>query len=227
MRTTEGVGVQIPGSPQDLVVLESDDPIPVTVYSTAYCQTLGRPVSSTELQIEWRIGGALHVERWSPVDLVRNIVCTSVRVAAVYRDAGYTSPRSTSDTVTAWVSPGPAANPRAHRLLQLPTQVGDAQSAVVTNIIPPFCDRYSLVCADPSTNNFFNGPFCILRFMPGWGITPGSQARGMTTFGPTACRLATQDPRPIPPGCRSFQYAAAAPWAGDSDWLAVLFESRI
>lgn len=224
MTTTEGVGVQIPGPPRDLVVLESDDPIPVTIYSIAEnLQGDQRPVSSTELRIEWRIGSALFVEQWHPVDCTRNLVCNSVRVSAVYRDAGYTSPRSTTDRVTAWAAPGHAEHPRAAKLWQFPTEVGDPLNGLESFIVPPFASKFVLLAADWMANSFFSAPGAYLQFTEGSGQFLVSESRSWRLddgWLPNAFYESLE----LPPGARSMIWqSGGAAWLGDADWLAIKF----
>lgn len=231
MTTDEGVGVLIPGPPRDLVVLESDDPVPVTIYAYAECLQDGgdRPVSSTEVQIEWTNKNVTFVERWHPTNLVRNLTATRVRVSAVFRDAGYTSPRSGRDRVTAWACPGHASAPYASRLYQIPTQVADPTSGVASLFVPPFCTEWMLLCESIATNSFFATGQATLQFVEGGGTFQPSLARGLTYWD-----LEIYDPwvpvRRLPPGCRSFLWSTpgAAPWAwvGDDDWIALQFVCR-
>jgi hypothetical protein len=225
MNTDEGVGAQIPGNPRDLIVLESDDPIPVTVYSTATNEDGdGRPVSSTELRIEWRIGTVTFVEQWHPVDCVRNLVANHVRVAAVYANKGYTSPRSDHDRVTAWAAPGHAVNPRAAKLWQFPTQVGDPTSGTEPNIIPPFANKFVFLADNWQTNSFFSGPGAVCQFVEGDGSFLASQSRGFRFTNTDVLPEGNFYAQELPPGARTLIWqSGGAAWLGDADWLALKF----
>lgn len=228
MRTTEGAGVLIPGGPQDLVLMESDYPVPVTIYSVAESLAIdGRPVSSTEVEIQWGNGDVTFVERWHPGDLVRNLVASSVRVTAVFYDAGYTSPRSGDDRVTAWACTGHAARPRASKLWQFPTQIGDPLSGTEPNIVPPFADRFVLLADDWTANSFFSAPGAYMQFVEGTGAFLASQSRGFK-IDDSWLPGAFYGELELPPAARSMIWASAgAAWLGDADWLAIKFLCRL
>lgn len=225
MRTTlaEVEANVVPAGPQVLCQVDSVVPRQWTIWGDAenLDTLLEVPTSSHWLKVVYQIGNVRRVEYWDARGLCRPIVASAITVTAEYRKIAWTdstgAPRSSNDSVSAWLEAGCHVQGRGTKTWYLDTAIGAAASGTVPRgWVPPQAHRLNVLFDQVSgAPDWFNPPVSVISMNAGsMGLRSVYPVDSATYAGGIA----------VPNGTDNVTWAYGGAWAGSADWTAFQFE---